>query len=115
MQGVPPSGGGFSPGQSQVSNQDKEKVCFLLLLNSLQHSENSKQISKLHSELSCFCKSSPSLVLETETVFILRSARDCLTYNGRVSMTRAQRSILVSPVESIGEDGTRWLKSPSAL
>lgn len=26
-------------------------------------------------------------------------SRDCLTYNGRVSMTRAQRSILVSPVE----------------
>ncbi len=26
MSGVPPSGGGFSPGQSQVSTQDQEKV-----------------------------------------------------------------------------------------
>lgn len=33
MPGVPPSGGGFSPGQSQVSNQDKEKVCFSHLAN----------------------------------------------------------------------------------
>lgn len=26
ISGVPPSGGGFSPGQSQVSTQDQEKV-----------------------------------------------------------------------------------------
>lgn len=26
---VPSSGGGFSPGQSQVSSQDQEKVCVL--------------------------------------------------------------------------------------
>ncbi|XP_075902713.1 cleavage stimulation factor subunit 2 isoform X2 [Nelusetta ayraudi] len=30
MQGVPPSGGGFSPGQSQVSTQDQEKAALIM-------------------------------------------------------------------------------------
>lgn len=32
MPGVPTSGGGFSPGQSQVSTQDQEKVGVFLFL-----------------------------------------------------------------------------------
>lgn len=30
ISGVPPSGGGFSPGQNQVSTQDQEKVSVTL-------------------------------------------------------------------------------------
>lgn len=53
MPGVPASGGGFSPGQSQVSTQDQEKVgVFLSACQKLSRPLVDKEwLSELYTEL----------------------------------------------------------------
>lgn len=124
MQGVPPSGGGFSPGQSQVSNQDKEKVCCLFFLffyffflswpMMMQHSKNSKEISQAsHRPFLFFCKSSWQLILGTETVCLFKLGCKCLTSNAGCQWRGLRETFWFHQLRESEKMGSRRLKSLS--
>lgn len=68
ISGVPPSGGGFSPGQSQVSTQDQEKVRVSPHPHSQTESHNKKGIA---------CVSNCSQVVEDSLLSIRKCLQTC--------------------------------------